>query len=335
MSVTVACLLLLMPRPMGGIAPPKVEAVNQNYSGFVTAVGPDHLVVEQNRDGKTIEFSVSATLAKGGFDMDQTPGDSYRLKDVKVGDKVSVLYSRIDGVNVCEAIGIRRRPGGLIPPSNGPSDQKIPYHQRMQAWQDFEEKGTPLPAYLRPLPWGRDIAPPPREKFVRPIPRPADYVGEVLAVSKNSITIRGRDTCDHESPDVIRNFKAGSHLAKGEQDPFEASGFDYRLSDAKVGDKVLTKLREAGDDDLCIQIRIQRRPKGLVPPAPFESADNPHKYHNDMNAYQAHEERGVPLPLRLNPDFQRYLSDLRNHEYMLYRKEKDRTAPPPRPVFPK
>ena len=38
------------------------------------------------------------------------------------------------------------------------------------------------------------IAPPPRVKYVRP----TDYVGEVMAVTDKSITIRGRDQCDKD-----------------------------------------------------------------------------------------------------------------------------------------
>ena len=150
--------------------------------------------------------------------------------------------------------------------------------------------------------------------------------------------------------DIIRTFKAATYLAKGEQDPWDDG--DYRLMDVKVGDKVITILRAAGaetalwpalipqgtyspEDDLCITIRIHRRPGGLVPPAPFEKADVPHKYHIDANAYQAHEERGVPLPLRLDPDYQRALSEA--HARMVDERfiRQQRIAPMPRPVVRK
>lgn len=174
-------------------------------------------------------------------------------------------------------------------------------------------------------------APPPREKHLRP----TVYVGEVMAVTNRSITIRGKDQCDKDGRDIIRTFQAGPHLAKGEQDPREDSNSDYRLSDVKVGDKVITKLRAVGDNDVCLAVSIRRRPGGLVPPAPFEKADVPHKYHIDANAYQAHEERGVPLPLRLDEIYQRASSE--THARMVDErfKQKERIAPPPRPVVRK
>lgn len=182
----------------------------------------------------------------------------------------------------------------------------------------------------------REIAPMPREKKV-PMrlvyERPFDYEGEVMAVSKSSITVRGRDTCDRVGPDIIREFAAGKHLAKGEQDPDESVNSDYRLSDVKKGDKVHLVLRASGDDDLCLAIRIMRRPGGEVPPAPFEPSDVPHKYHLDMNAYQAHEERGIPLPPRLDPEYQRWQDKLREKALMEFIRKQDHTAPPPRPVI--
>lgn len=195
---------------------------------------------------------------------------------------------------------------------------------------------------------GAAIAPPPRVKHIRP----TSYRGEVMAVTKDSVTIRGKDDCDRNGPDVVRTFKAATHLAKGEQDPAEASGTDYRLIDVKVGDKVSTKIRSAGDeasawpalvrpgtyspeDDLCLTISIRRRPSGLVPPAPFEKADVPHKYHIDANAYQANEERGVPLPLRLDEDYQRKQSEIHARWVDERFKQQQRIAPPPRPAVRK
>lgn len=180
----------------------------------------------------------------------------------------------------------------------------------------------------------RATAPLPREKQVlRGVyTRPTVYVGEVMAVTKDSVTIRGRDECDKDGPAVIRTFKAAKHLSKGEEDPRETSNSNYRLIDVKIGDLVITKLREDGDDDLCLTISIRRRPGGMVPPAPFEKADVQHKYHIDANAYQEHEERGVPLPLRLDENYQRAVSEQFAREYIQNRKKRERIAPPPRPL---
>lgn len=43
-------------------------------------------------------------------------------------------------------LSILRRPGGSIPKARGESDKAVrPHHLRMQVYQDFEERGTPIP----------------------------------------------------------------------------------------------------------------------------------------------------------------------------------------------
>jgi len=60
---------------------------------------------------------------------------------------------------------IRKRPGGVVPPSRKPSTP-FSYHQDRQAEIDHEEKGIPLPERLGPK--GRDPGDPPPKKSVIP-----------------------------------------------------------------------------------------------------------------------------------------------------------------------
>lgn len=179
-------------------------------------------------------------------------------------------------------------------------------------------------------------APPPRAKPAAPRRLP-NYYGEVLAVNKGSITIRGREEGTNDAV-VTRTFPAGEALLRGEQDRRERSDNDYRLADVKVGDTVFVVLDLATPDDTCLTVRIRRRPGGSVPPAPWDNARDPH--HLRMNAWQAFEEKGVPLPPKYDP---KYVSaDDLERERMLkeYRRQlklmdEGRIAPPPRPVKPK
>lgn len=107
----------------------------------------------------------------------------YRLEDVKVGDQVGIIYAHIGDADICDHICINKRPGGRVPPlpegavvpkrylPNLPKGfvplSSIPYHERMNAYWDLEDKGIPYPekfgTYRR---W--PVAPMPREVKVAP-----------------------------------------------------------------------------------------------------------------------------------------------------------------------
>jgi hypothetical protein len=93
----------------------------------------------------------------------------YRLTDVKVGDLVAIWYAHLDGNDICDRIRIMKRPGGQVPPlpeeaekllnpveiikAKFPGDEwkrykdlpYIPYHEKMNAYWDLEDKGIPYP----------------------------------------------------------------------------------------------------------------------------------------------------------------------------------------------
>lgn len=127
-------------------------------------------------------FPVDPVLAAGGFDRRELPGFTYRPADVRVGDEVSIRCRPVGDEDVCRAICIRRRPGGRVPvaPGQQPEDRD-PYHEGAQAYQDYEELGVPLPERYDPAAIARAgqvmeaerrarhrTAPPPREAKPKP-----------------------------------------------------------------------------------------------------------------------------------------------------------------------
>lgn len=153
------------PPPILNAPPPKIGATECVLSGTVTEVGSDSITIQPgeskesvfrfNERGERVEVVTRLTpprppiklplgkaLATGERPM--PPPHSYGLKDVKVGDRVTIEISHANEIASCQAICIKRRPGGLIPPAPG-DKMKIAWHERCQAEQDFEEKGTPIP----------------------------------------------------------------------------------------------------------------------------------------------------------------------------------------------
>lgn len=105
-----------------------------------------------NMDDRPRRVKLSDDLAAGlrpvprSYDI-TTRHDSYMYscKEIKVGDIVSVKAIQIDGVETGDCIQILRRPGGKVPPDYKNRGGERAHHLQMQAWQDYEEKGTPLP----------------------------------------------------------------------------------------------------------------------------------------------------------------------------------------------
>jgi hypothetical protein len=115
--------------------------------GTVTEVTRDSITLKLPK-GQTQRFPVGSCLASGEFFPDQYPR-SYRLSDVAVGDKIHISCLKLNGVLRCETICIDRRPGGRVPPCPGEeANHPRPWHEYMNAKQDFEEKGIPIPVKL-------------------------------------------------------------------------------------------------------------------------------------------------------------------------------------------
>lgn len=92
----------------------------------------------------THTFKASPILAAGDFPEDASNAFTYRLTDVRVGDKVTAIYHPAPaGGLVCTAVSIARRPGGKVPRPPGHRDNYgvSPYwDELMNAAQEREEK---------------------------------------------------------------------------------------------------------------------------------------------------------------------------------------------------
>lgn len=161
---SVSCKPFIFRCPAGVL--PAVRAVVDG--GCMTITAPDGTVTEfRKSDAIPLRFTVSEWLAGGGFDPALRHLDVYPLSAVRVGDRARLRNSGADkhcpqAAYVCFEVSIQRRPAGQVPPSWGeqPSSRSR-QHERMQTYQDWEEKGVPLPFHLHPGgPWPQ-LAPPP------------------------------------------------------------------------------------------------------------------------------------------------------------------------------
>lgn len=105
-------------------------------------------------------FMIGEDLAKGGYKKSDTSNytyRTYRITDVRVGDRVSIEYDRRNGVDICQTICIDRRPKGDVPPAPGERpDSFHKWHELENANQDWEENRAPYPRKYMPSYMGAD-----------------------------------------------------------------------------------------------------------------------------------------------------------------------------------
>ena len=184
---------------------PKVKRVAKDggtWVGTVGAVGPDWFELAAGWEGskdsvtgkprwdvklseKPKRISTRGTVVGG--DPDGEPAqfsqrDTHMATDLKVGDRVLVRWCGDNREEWSTDIEILRRPGGKIPPLGmdqwGMRSTLVEEHQ---AYQDWEEKGTPIPAkylnregrtYTGDRAWTNppypQVAPQPREVVTKP-----------------------------------------------------------------------------------------------------------------------------------------------------------------------
>jgi hypothetical protein len=159
--------------------------------GVVSAVGPDWVELAAGWEGGTVfdenrldkvnsrRISAAGTLPAGD---PKGPGWSswtptHLLTELKVGDRVHVRVGAFrDGREWALEVHIIRRSGGKIPPMHGeafPEFREPTRHLEYQAYQDWEEKGIPIPWKYRLHPEGRAPWTNPPYPPVAPLPRPA------------------------------------------------------------------------------------------------------------------------------------------------------------------
>lgn len=144
--------------------PLSIETPERTWTAVRVDGSPDGLVLTA-WDGTRTEvrladqplrkFMVGYDLAAGEWFDPASVAESYRLGDVRVGDVVDLGIGFTDGpeplYNWCRTISIRRRPGGKVPPApaQDPGD-RYQFHEHMQAFQDWEEKGAAFPYKYHP-----------------------------------------------------------------------------------------------------------------------------------------------------------------------------------------
>jgi hypothetical protein len=140
-----------------------------SFRGTVTAIDQKSITILVPHGSVPLIFPFAGSFAEakvppGGH----VNGSVYLPKDVRVGDRVAIMYAD-DGTRVeCYEISILRRPGGRVPPGYV-SGFFLQHHERMQAYQDWEEKGVAIPEKYRDK--GRlDFLDPPYPP-VAPMPR--------------------------------------------------------------------------------------------------------------------------------------------------------------------
>lgn len=104
-------------------------------------------------------FPAGPLLRAAAFGPPDGPHHTYRLADVRVGDEVSLSCELVEGEDVCQQVFIQRRPGGRVPPAPWPTPTYgFPYDEAMNAFQDYEEWGVPLPDKYDPDVRSRELA---------------------------------------------------------------------------------------------------------------------------------------------------------------------------------
>jgi hypothetical protein len=118
------------------------------FGGQVIALTEDTITV---RKWRTVarEFRVSPALASERIPIEWSLGTGHRLRDVRVGDRVTMDLAKAADGPVCIRIGIYRRPGGTIPEAE---DAHLPWktrlHIRCNAEQFVEDTFVP-----KIMPW--------------------------------------------------------------------------------------------------------------------------------------------------------------------------------------
>lgn len=122
------------------------EAVN----GTVVAVSADEIEIRPVGKKETVKYPPHALLASGGVCHYMGDQNSYLLDDIQKGDIVNALVGTVDKEkgDECFCLSIRERPGGVIPPSRKPEDEK-PYHKQRQRELDYAAKGEYTPERLQ------------------------------------------------------------------------------------------------------------------------------------------------------------------------------------------
>ena len=142
--------------------PPRKSTIGvYSPQGTVTELSKQFITIQVPGEAAK-RFVVSDTLAAGKTPSERRPrpiapyplatADKYRLTDVNIGDRVQVIYAVMNGVEVCDHIRIIQRPGGLVPPlpEDAGEQDRLRYHERMNAYWNLKDNGIAYPAHFGP-----------------------------------------------------------------------------------------------------------------------------------------------------------------------------------------
>jgi hypothetical protein len=122
--------------------------------------------------------------------------------------------------------------------------------------------------------------------------------GVVTAIDDKSITVCGNNSA-YPAGGVTLRFAFSDALTRGEVTKGLLPGERFLPTDVQIGDKVHLGGSRTKGILTCTHISIVRRPGGQVPKAPGEEEIRFGFRHSEyMNAHQALEEKGTPLPAK-------------------------------------
>lgn len=149
------------------LPPPNAPQYVWSRWGQVVSVDAISLALRARDESGVRRFMVSPTLINPK-PKQLVASFGYQLADVRVGDVVSILYMHNADGDTCTDITIYRRPGGKVPHAGDDPMAPFLWHEKMQSYQDWEERGIPIPAKYLPVGKGvlgvpyPPVAPPPR-----------------------------------------------------------------------------------------------------------------------------------------------------------------------------
>lgn len=268
--------------------PPPGWGDRDDYRGTVTAIDKISITV-QAAGGKPRRFLaddyVSSRIPPPKLVAYST---TYTLSDVRIGDRVRVDYFRRNGIEECYEILILRRPGGRIPRQPSPfADTRCYWSERMQVYQDWEEKGIPPPAK-----YAQDMRKAPLRVLSRPYPEvapgPRELVGrihssqrddyppdaEALARTRTLATASTVQLVNDNAPGVVTAAGKGWIMIRVDGARFARVFYTpTTLPRVRIGDRVQVWYDRFDDANVCREVEITRRAKpDAVPPATIPPA---------------------------------------------------------------
>jgi hypothetical protein len=132
--------------PYTGHSPIPVDHID----AIVVKVSDVSIEVRVKDKKETVKYPAHTLLATGAVCHWESDSLCYLLDDVKKGDEVVLgvgVEDKMKG-SECLYLTIRRRPGGVIPPSRKP-DLPKPYHEERQRAVEYEDRGEYTPEELK------------------------------------------------------------------------------------------------------------------------------------------------------------------------------------------